>query len=281
MIAEGNCVRGLTCLDDRIYYICNDTRKVFVFSDQYPFERFEKEEIEVRPIKSPMDMTSLNEAKELFISDWQKKSMWKIHIPSKELSSWTVDGRPFKMSFNAFKELLVLITHDKKKSKRALNPSTQSRYSLDIFNVTSNKRLHSVRLPEVIVDPMHAVQLKNGNFCIFHRLDGPSEILWNVSEVSVDGRVVSICNPVVDSLALQLSEHLSVDRNGGLFVTDYNNDRIVHLNSSLTNGETVICSKTGENNILYPSRVCYAPDKNILIVGQWTRPASFTVVHIL
>ena len=226
-----------------------------------------------------MDMTSLNETKELFISDWQTKSIWKIDIPSKTLSSWTVDGRPMKMSFNASKELLVLVTRAKKKSKRAPNPLSQSRHSLDIFNVTSSKRLHSVPLPEVIVDPMRAVQLGNGNFFLIHRLDGSSEV-WNVSEVSVDGRLVSICSPIVDSLALQLSEHVSVDGNGGIFVTDYHNERIIHLDSSLTNGETVICSKTGEKNISSPSRVCYLPDKKILIVGQWTRPASFTVVHV-
>jgi len=84
------------------------------------------------------------------------------------------------------------------------------------------------------MSPFHTIQLSSGDFIVIHGND--NDPLHRVCLISSDGNIVkSFGGPAVSSSRqLYVPIHMAVDRNGFVFVVDFNNGRVLLLSPTLT-----------------------------------------------
>jgi len=95
--------------------------------------------------------------------------------------------------------------------------------------------IHEVALPDVIENPLHAIQTRSGRFIVCHGdVDDPVQ---GVCMVSADGRHVVHSHggqPGSGTGQYQVPRHLAVNSNEFVFVIDLNNWRVTLLSPTLS-----------------------------------------------
>jgi hypothetical protein len=211
VLAEGDEVRAVTSLDDRLFVVrCPSEQQIEIydvvtFTLQTPFFVANLSD-DVR------GMTSCDVIRCLYVSDCENKSIRRVDVASGRTFSWRTEGKPYGLSTNAAHNVLVTCPHK-------------------ILEYTYLGLLvRRVELPsDVVLWAWHAIQLAAGRFVVNH-LHVSSQ--HRVCIVDAMGRIV-VQGQVPGSLTGQISSPLAVDKNGLVLVADSDNHRIMVLNPRL------------------------------------------------
>ena len=248
-------VRGVAWLENKIYVVCKDSKLVHVYPDQEPFDELEDDRIEMKEMNYPWDMAASGVSRSIFISDPCKECIWRIQMPSKEISRWKIDGEPYGLSINSSDELIVSVARER------FLPY------IDLYRCEDGGRIKKIDVGSSYESRI-VVQSSNGNFIINHLSidDDPAPL---ISEFSIDGRkIIRTFDPrSIESNELKdwSPEHLSIDEDDNIFVADYRN-RVVLLNPRLDKHKILV--NPDRHPINKPNRVCYVREKQMLIVGR-------------
>ena len=106
-------VRGVAWLENKIYVVCGGSNRVHVYPDEEPFDELEDDRIEIKEMEDPWDMAASGVSRSILIGDYGNECIWRIQMPSKEISRWKIDGRPWGLSINSSDELIVFVRVDR------------------------------------------------------------------------------------------------------------------------------------------------------------------------
>ena len=258
---------GMAWLGNKIYIVCSDSNRLHVYPDQEPFDELKDDRIEIKEMEIPGDMAASGVSRSIFICDFVNRCIWRIKMPSKEISQWKSDGRPEGLSINSSDELIVVVYRD-------------DRYYIDVYRCLDGERIKSIDVgdphePRVRVS-LNAVQSSNGNFIIVHWSTDNSLVLL-ISQVSIGGsKIIRSFDPrsiESNDLVNWLPRHLSIDEDDNIFVADLNYNRIVLLNPRLDKHQILV----NRDQVDGPRRLCYVREKQMLIAGQSSSVLLFSV----
>ena len=251
-----NLVMGVAWLEGNIYVVCRSSNIVYAHPDQESIDGSEVGNIELEGMMKPRDMVASKLSRSIFISDDDGRCLWRIQMPGREITRRDVDGEPWSMSISSSDVLAVHVGRD-------------NRGYLNMYRSSDVMLMESIPLPTDERTLNHAVQLSNGNFIISHSNDGDPDV-FVISECSIEKRdVIRSFDPQSigsNRLEYWTPEYLSIDEDENIFIADYNNDRVVLLNSRLTDAQILL--NTDQHSIKSPWKLFYIQEKQQLIVGQ-------------
>ena len=224
--------------------------------------RNHSDRIDIKEMKDPYDMVASGVSRAIFICDYDNRCIWRIQMPSKEISRWEIDGRPWELSINSSDELIVVVLR-------------YVRSYIDVYRCEDGERIK-----EIFVDgdvAPYVVQSSNGNFIIAHESRYDSRVRL-ISEVSIDGtKIIRSFDPrsiEANDLEDWWPRHLSIDEDDNIFVADHDNHKVDLLNPRLDEHQILV--NGDQHQIDEPRRLCYVREKQMLIVGHG-RGSSTTV----
>ena len=267
---EKNEVYGVAWLENKIYVVCGHSNRVHVYPDREPFDELKDEGIQIREMKEPWDMAASGVSRSIFISDSDNQCIWRIQMPSKEISRWKIDGWPHGLSINSSDELIVFV-----------HSGRSDRYYIDVYRCEDGRRVKEVDVDGLLYgsyDSSNVVQSSNGNFIIEHRSRDDDRVPL-ISEVSIDGTKII---RTFDPRSIESNEskywtpwHLSIDEDNNIFVADWPNNRVVLLNPRLDEHQILV--NRDQHQIYGPYRLCYVRGKQMLIVGHESSVSLFSL----
>ena len=101
-------VTGVAWFDNKIYVVARHSNTVHVFPDEESSQGETVGYIELEYMEDPRDIAASSQS--IFISDFDKRALWNIQMPDREISSWEIDGEPCEISINLSDELTVCVT---------------------------------------------------------------------------------------------------------------------------------------------------------------------------
>ena len=253
-------------MENKIYVVYQYSKLVHVYPDQESFDGLEYERIKIKEMKYPCDMAASGVSRSIFISDRENRYIWRIRMPSKEISRWKIDGEPNGLSINSSDELIVVVYR-------------VGHVYIDVYRCEGGGRIKGIHVgvnlwSRVYLHVPCVVQSSNGNFIIDHKRR-QSDRERRISEVSIDGtQIIRSFDPrsiESDESKDWSPRHLSIDEDDNIFVADFNNNRVVLLNPRLD--ELQILVNRDQHQIEGPQKLCYVREKQMLIVCQY-RPSS-------
>jgi len=278
---SANNVMGLTSIDNKLFAVGIKSNEIFAMSADEPFTRSEKDGIEMTSlmtsaVKYPFDMTSSLNIRSMFVSDFTSKCLWRIGMDTKQIRRCSIDGSPLTLSTTAADELLVLVKRDK---------SEASRWNLGLYSTDDAfKRLRTVPLPEEVKDPLHAVKSSSGTFflaygtgCLCESAERKRYSEYLIAELSAKGEIIRRLTPTQAGVRCW-PRHLAIDKRDNLFIADYDNNRVIVMDTRTGVSQTLLTSE--EHGVRSPNRLCYIQDKQCLVVGQFTSPGSMSVFEV-
>ena len=165
-------------------------------------------------------LTSCNVNSCLYIND--RFNVFRVDLSTNNVISWPVDGHPCGLSVNRTSNVLVTCYWD----------NTIKEYS------SSGSLVRSIKLQvNHVDDPIHCVQLTDGRYVVSHQspVDG-------VSVIDEHGAlIVTYGNSETTKLEMN-GPRCIVVVNNSLLVADMNNDRILLLNTSLSDARLLSLS---------------------------------------
>ena len=259
-------VFGVAWLENKIYVVCRGSNLMHVYPDQEPFDELEDDRIEIKEMK-PIDMAASGVSRSIFIIDPGNRCIWRIQMPSKEISRWEIDGEPSGLSINSSDELIVLVNR-------------VDRLYIDVYRCEDGERIKEIGV-DGLFGSLHVVQSSNGNFIIgpWSRYDGR---VYLISEVSIDGTKIirSFDHRSIESNESKdwLPRHFSIDEDDNIVASDLNNGRVVLLNPRLDEHQILV--NRDQHQIDEPRRLCYVREKQMLIVGHGRSPSSVSLFSL-
>ena len=254
---------NMTWLDNEIYVIFNDSRRLLAFSDESPFQR-SPNSIDIKCLKSAYEMRASVASRSIFITDPRSFGLWRIQMPGSVISHWKIDGIPTLLSISASDEVVVFvcprnITQDHDGITSANN------IFLYIYRAADVARLRIVGIPAEIMGIRRMVASPNGTF-IFAYNNG-SSLYDLISEVSADGENIIRTFNIGSIKSIKTKDWkplgLAVVEDGRIFVADNFGHRLFLLNGEMTDFQLLIDHSTVE-----PWTLCYIKHKQQLIVGE-------------
>ena len=257
----------MTWCDDKIYIIGFYSKRVHVFSDTKPFEKFEYDH-EIIGISNPVDMVASRASQSILISDGEGQSFWRIKISDGKIKNCKLNGRPHGLSITTSDELIVVVNN-----------------SLSFYRLSDLKLSKSMVLPIKVEDSeseyaSHAVELPNGNVIIAYKTK--SELI--IGELSSDGsnlcRKYALPRPEGDFTPKSFFVHVSIIDDNKIIIADPYSGFYMGSpkNSQLCKIRTTL--KDSVHQVENPTRICYIRDKQQLIVGQGFGEAS-PLIYVL
>ena len=255
-VAKESSVGGVTWLENKIYVVCRKSNKVHVFQDQEPFDEVEEERIQIEGMADPWDISASQVSRTIFISDNDNRCLWKVHVPDGTLSRWEMDGRPETLSITPSDELLVVVDRE-------------DHHDLIIFGCLDVNRSESIQLPSDVKKIAHAVQSTNGNILMSYSTEDSPDVFL-ISELSSNGR--NFIRTYDHRFGIWKRNwqpgHLSLNVDGNVFVADLRQKRIYMMNAQLTDLQILLKAYKQCQEQFSPWRLCYAQEKQELIIGQ-------------
>jgi len=197
----------------------------------------------------------------LYASDWHNDSVHRVDLSFSSamkkwfmklsginaVMKWSVARWPRGLSVNSEHNLLVVSHYECK---------------LQIFT-THGTLLQNIQLQADIVGPNHAVQLSTGQFLVSHG----SWSLHRVCLVGVDGAVVRNYGGQGGSQLTQMKRPvgLAVDREGRVLVADFDNNRLLVIDQSLSSAHEMSVSFDGQSG---PWSLWYDQSRRRLYIGE-------------
>lgn len=102
--------------------------------------------------------------------------------------------------------------------------------SLELYTLNA-KLARSIRLPDHISSPVHAVVTSTGNFIVIYGWWNSKR--WGICKLNSEGQTVRQFRATDDSQQLSCPWHLAINEDDRVFVADYENNRVILLDSDL------------------------------------------------
>lgn len=253
------CIAGVTKLQNDVIYVlrhASQSSSIRVYKDQSPIQW--QTEILLEGVGLAHDIAASNESQCLYISDKDKKCLWKMTITNCHLSKWLEHvGDPFTMSLS-FDDLLVI--------PRCGQPARIEVYARNAALV------HRIQLASEIENIRHAVETPTRSFIVIaqctERTSGTVQQAsrWTVCEVTRDGDAVRVFEAADEAQQLSNPHHLSLDLSDGVLVADYGNHTVVQFDSDLKWRQILL--STYKDSLVKPVRLFFDQKKRQLLVGQ-------------
>ena len=278
-------VTGITFLENRIFVVCSGLGHVFVFSGQKPFGRMKYEEIDIKEMKNPSDMTSSSTNRAIFVSDsrWDGGCVWKIQMSNAQVKKFLIEGQPTRLSMSPKEELLVLVQKSRKRGDQE-----GKFWYVDLYNSSEFKIVMSLQLPIDMKQPVQAVQTSKNTFIVLFGTEdrskkhtGPTVFGWIVSEITTEGSTVHSFNISVGESKVcdEFNWHMTINDDDQIFVADKTGNKVILLDSMLIE-DHILLKSSDKYKINLPTRLHYLRDKQQLIVGYFTQPGSFSIFSL-
>ena len=247
-------------LDNRIYVACNHSRRLIALSDQKPFDHLKTEVIDLSRIKGTRDMTACRTNNIIYISG-HNAELWKIQMPDKIITKTKVDGTPWNIFVMSSGELLATV-------------EGESRNRLEIYSRMNFNLQQSIPLPDEIQHAWHAVQLSTGNFVVACTSAGtPQEGNgFFVCEISNGGRIVRSFESIYEKTPIA-PWHLSIDSEDRILFCNPRKRAVLVLEPDWQILRMLLTIKK-RHKVKRPERLCFVPEKDLLIVGNSTSVVS-------
>lgn len=198
---------------------------------------------------SLVDMIACEQNQCLYLANSPDKRVHRLELQNRA-ASWSVEEEPSSLSLNRSYNVLVIC------------PAVRQikEYSSD------GKILREVELPTDILRPLHAVQLRRGEFVVCHGdlADG----LHRVCTVSADGKQIVRSNgghSGAENGQYNGPVYLAVDDQGAVYVVDHVNKRVKVLSAALSYLRQVVTPRELKG---LPSRMCFGVNKQLLYVAD-------------
>ena len=239
--------------NDKLYSPDARSPYIHVYNvDPFEYQRT----ITVNGMKRPSDIVASDNV--LYVSEWEDKLIHRIQLPEESVSNWTVDGIRLKLSIAKNGNVIVASWH---------NPAK-------IFEYTSFGNL----VREIVVNRFdanltalnHAIQIEGDKFIVCHTRTTHHRVCM----IDNTGRVIKCYGGNKGSGIghLNMPTYLEIDRNGFILVADFNNNRIVQLNSSLEYIDETV-------GIQEPHRILLNEERGRLYVKEYNNK-SLTVFDV-
>ena len=236
-LPKGNPVGGVTLLADEVYVLGGKERDQVEVYDviNYRLQR----RLTVPNIRRATDMTSCEHYRCVYIAHHNRECIHRLDVQG-AVTQWAVNDKPRSLSVNAAHNVLVTC-HVVCKIKE--------------FS-SHGDLLRELTLPDDVINPLHAIQTRNGEFIVCHgSRDDP---VHRVCKVSADGRYVIKSHGGQrgsDNGQYNGPRHLAVDNNEFVFVADVDNRRVTLLSPMLDYISQVVSSDDPTLE-WYPVRLC-------------------------
>jgi len=259
-LPEGKLVRGVTLLAGEIYLLRRKERDQVEVYDvtTYRLQRC----LTVPDARSFTDMTSCKHNRCVYIGDIHDDCVHRLDVQG-AVTRWAVNDTPWGLSVNAADNVLVTC-HCVRKIKEFSSHG-------DLLRVFT--------LPDDVINPLHAIQTRSGQFIVCHGSHGNP--VQRVCMISADGRHIVHSHGGhwgSDTDQYNGPAHLAVDDNESVFVADYYNRRVTLLSPTLEYVRQVVSRDQlkGEPCYLYldtRQRLLYVA-VNKFCKGEWRGHAA-------
>ena len=195
------------------------------------------------------DMTSCQHFLCLYICDPAVKCVHRLDFEG-NAAMWPVNDKPRSLSVNADHNLIVTCRADRK---------------IKEFSPCGDL-LRDVTLPDDVINPLHAIQLTNGQFIVCHgRRNYP---IHRVCRISSDGQELVHSHGEEQGSNIgqyDVPNHLAVDDNEFVYAVDVGNRRVTLLSPTLDYKRQVVsCDQLKWQ----PDRLCYDVQRRRLYVND-------------
>jgi len=251
-LAEGELVRGVTSLDDRLYVLRGDTssEQIEVYDvDSYCFLRC----ITVQGLGTTSDIVACEHNRCAYISDSARQAVRRVALADgAPITHWPVNDIPYCLSITV--KYSVLVTCRKVGKVKEFT--------------TKGHLLREIVLPQDIFSPWQTVQLSSGELIVCHGY--PADKLHRVCMIGLDSNVQVVKSfgghTGSGSQLMNSPSHIAVDGNGYVFVVDLNNYRVLLLSPTLTYVREVVSFKPLEWKLY---RLSLDVKRRLLYVAQY------------
>jgi len=201
-----------------------------------------------RPIfHSPHDIAACELTSQLYVAAFQW--VWRVSSDGADIQRWLSPSDTFgPRALSVTSSRLLVTSHTGRQLRQ--------------FDTAGGDELRRVRLPDYM-EPWHAVESPTATFIVGHQktqLNQSQLAHCQVSEVSTEGQVLRQF-----SGSLSRPEHIAVDRQGNIFVADYEYRRILLLDAQLALRRVIIDAR--QLNDRLPWRLCYLEQSGQLLVA--------------
>jgi len=246
-LLQGCHVWGVTSLDNLLYVLRDNTsQQVSVYDTT--FYRLQRH-LHVPGLAAMTDMVSCAYNYCLYISGYTDKCIHRVALPDAAVTKWQIIQEVNNLSVTDAHSVLVTCS-----ASRQVKEFT-----------TFGRLLREITLAEDVMSPKHAIQLSNRQFLVCHgEHDDP---VHRVCLVGADGQVVKAYGGQRGSGRRQINwpVHMTVDRNGFVFVVDLRNCRVLLLSPELT----YVCDIASREQLKWdPMRLFLDANKGRLYVAE-------------
>ena len=270
----------MSWLGNRIYVVYYGSTTIRVFTDHAPFGEL-LEAIQIPELGRPVSMTASAVSKSIFISD-NVGYIYKIQMPTGKIRRWesrSLDGKfglTARMSDSTVLDNCLVTTF--------YNPvcNLESvKFELHLFSQHDGglNRYSAIPLPKEIKVVGYVVHSPDENFIISYKKTGPATKFW-ISILSSDGETfIRTFDPNLLGSVLENPTifPFGVDDNGHMFVADFNDDKVIWLNSNFTDYRIILQK---DHAIYSPCNVIYNSEKRQLLVQEKQRNGSVSSPNI-
>jgi DNA-binding beta-propeller fold protein YncE len=238
--ADGT-VTGLTVINNRLFVLRHPSAETIQVYETTTFASQRAVLVPGLTDENPAckALTSCDFKNCLYVCD--HKNVFKVELTTRTVKRWRVKGSPTGLSVNARHNVIV-----------TCGMSNEIREY-----TTSGSQVRLITLNANVIWPWHAVPLAHNLFVVSHfELEQGVSLVDNERNIK-EAKINSGKNRYWNDL-----RHLAVTNNGSIFVTDRCHDRIVVLDSSLTETQ-IICDKLSGPRCLH-----FNDSYNRLFVGN-------------
>ena len=224
-MGKGETVRGVTCLGDEVFIVCDGKAEVQVFSvDTFTLKRC----LPVIGLSNAWDLASCAQNYNLYGINYNGNDVFKVDIRGNATnsSSWTVNGATYTLSVTDKPSVLVSI----------YNTSKLKEFTGD------GRLIREIDVSQIAPGPFHSVQLSNNQFLVSS--NSGAQRLHVIDE---DGKLVQSHSSQTESAIGQVQDlsHLIVDKQGFIAAADYSNNKVLLFSPSLTYVRELISADKG------------------------------------
>lgn len=218
---ESKCIIGLTILDKELFVVSGKSSEV----EGYNSLNFEfRQRWTLKELVQPFDIASCNKNACLYIMDHKRhgvpSEILRVDGHGTLIKTWSTESDwGYGLSVTAECNI-ILAVHEKNK----LNEYAPDGTLIRVIQFSSDS---------AIVHPWHAIKLQNGDFVVSHGSRKDPE--HRVCKVDAEGNMKTSFGGKVGAAIGQLNGpwYLAVDENESIIVSDWNNKRVLLLDSDL------------------------------------------------
>ena len=251
---------GVTQLRDVVYIVCRGSSAISRF---HATTHQQLEDIMVKDLRVPCDIAACERTSRVYILD-ALECIWRVSSDGEDVKCW-LSKSPLEIcnwwSLSVTSSRILVTSH---------NPSQLIQYN------TFGDELRRVLLADYMF-PFHSIELPAGTFITSY--DNRQLKQRQVSQVNTNGHELHQFSGS-HLLPLVYTPHIAVDSQGNIFLADWENRRILLLNSQLALRRVIISEfQLDEHKLDYekPQRLCYIEQLGQLLVVLDQSVAVFDV----